>query len=105
MKNVLCQLCLNKAVYIKFHLNFYGLGLVVQLMPPKYRLQLTKFAVVKGTQQVVGLLVTAFLRTRTETVAASVFAENERAHPDSPAGLKLGKTVGTAPGPTQVIAK
>ena len=31
MKNALCQLCLNKAVYIKFHLNFYGLGVVVQL--------------------------------------------------------------------------
>lgn len=68
-------MCLNKAVYIKFHLNFYGLGLVVQLMPPKYRLQLTKFAVVKGTQQVGGLLVTAFLRTRTEIFAASVFAK------------------------------
>lgn len=31
MKDVLCQLCLNKAVYIKFHVDFYGLGLVVPL--------------------------------------------------------------------------
>lgn len=39
-----------------------------------------------------------------QDICCLFLAEDEQAHPDCPAGLTIGKTVGTALGPTQVIA-